>query len=67
MLKVPVTTANVADWVRKAANAINELGTKAVQKDGADIYAAPTASVTYDDAQIQALMDAVEVISNRLK
>ncbi len=63
MLKVPVVTANMVDWVRKAANVINN----AVQKDGADTYAGDTAGASYNQAKMQALMDAVEALSNRLK
>lgn len=63
MQKVPVTTANQADWNRKAANVINV----AVQKDGVSVYAGDTAGAAYNQAKMQALMDAVEALSNRLK
>lgn len=60
---VPVTTSNITDWVRKAAAAIN----RGVQREDATIYAGDTAGVGYDQAKLQALMDAVEELSNRLK
>ena len=63
---IPVD-ARIADWPRKVANAINRLLVGSVMKDGTDIYAAPTASATYDQAQMQAVMDAVEALSARLK
>ncbi len=63
MLKVPVTTSNQSDWNRKAANSING----AVQRDGADIYAGDTAGASYNQVKMQALMDAVEALSNRVK
>lgn len=63
MLKVPVTASNIADWIRKAASAINAT----VQRDGATIYAGDTAGASYDQTKMQALMDAVEAVSNRLK
>ncbi len=63
MLKVPVTTGNLVDWVRKAANAIN----RSVQREDAAIYTGDTAGASYDQAKMQALMDAVEELSNRLR
>lgn len=62
-MKVPVTFSNIAEWVRLAANSIN----RSVQKDGATIYAGDTAGASYDQTKMQALMDAVEAVSNRLK
>lgn len=53
--------------VRKAANAVNALIRGAVQKDGATIYAGDTAGGAYDQTKMQALMDAVEALSNRLE
>lgn len=67
MLQVPVVASNIADWIRKAANTINGLRTGAVLKDGADIYTAPTISNPPTQAEVQALADALEVVSNRLK
>lgn len=66
-LNLPVSTASVGDWIRKAATVVNQLLAKAVLKDGAAIYTAPTAGAAYDQAQVQALMDAVEALSERLK
>ena len=62
-MKVPVTFSNIAEWVRLAAGAIN----RSVQRDGATIYNADVANVTYDQTQMQTLMDAVEALSNRVK
>ncbi len=62
-MKVPVTYASITEWVRLAATAIN----RSVQRDGATIYNADVANVTYDQTQMQALMDAVEALSNRVK
>jgi len=67
MLQVPKTTANIADWVRKAADSINNLIGKSVQKDGVTIYTAPTISNPPTQAQVQAIANAVAAISNRLK
>lgn len=66
-LFVPSTATSMPEWIRKAAAAINNLLGRAVMKDGNAIYAAPTANVAYDQAQIQALMDAVEALSSRLE
>lgn len=55
------------DWPRLAANIINRLARKAVQKDGADIYTAPTISDPPTQAEVQAIADALEAVSNRLK
>lgn len=55
------------DWPRLAANAINRLLGKAVQKDGATIYTAPTISNPPTQAEVQAIADALEAVSDRLK
>lgn len=62
-MKVPVTATNIVGWVRDAANAIN----RAVKRDGVTIYTAPTISAGYVQAEVQALADAVEALSERLK
>lgn len=67
MLRVPVIATNMVEWVRKAADAINGLINKAVVKDGTDIYAAPTISNPPTQAEVQAIADALEAVSNRLK
>lgn len=66
-LFLPPAAPQVPEWVRKAATAVNQLLRNAVQKDGTDIYVAPVADAAYDQTQIQALMDAVSAISDRLK
>ena len=64
---VPVTSSRLMDWMRAIANAINALIAKTVQRDGADIYAGDTAGGAYDQTKMQALMDAVEALSLRVK
>jgi len=63
----PPTGPAVAEWFRKAAGLINSLISRAVMKDGATIYTAPTASASYSQAEMQALMNAVEALSDRVK
>ena len=63
---IPVD-ARIADWPRKVANAINRLLVGSVMKDGTDIYAAPTISNPPTQAEVQAIADALEAVSNRLK
>jgi len=63
--QVPVEDA--PGWVRKAANAINGLIRGTVQKDGNALYPGATAGASYDQAKMQAVMDAVHAISERLK
>lgn len=72
-LRVPVTLTDAKDWTRKAANAINDtsatletLNTAAIKHNGIPIYPATTASATYTQAEIQALMDALKALSDRL-
>jgi protein tyrosine phosphatase (PTP) superfamily phosphohydrolase (DUF442 family) len=55
------------DWPRKAAQTVNALINKAVQKDGATIYTAPTISNPPTQAEVQAIADALEAVSTRLK
>jgi hypothetical protein len=55
------------DWPRLVANIVNRLARQAVRKDGADIYAAPTISNPPTQAEVQAIADALEAVSNRLK
>ncbi|MBO9624168.1 MAG: hypothetical protein J7500_15780 [Sphingomonas sp.] len=63
---VPVD-AKQLDWPRRVANAVNALIGKSVQRDGATIYTAPTISNPPTQAEVQAIADAVEAISARLK
>lgn len=56
-----------ADWPRKAADAVNWLIGSTVQKDGADIYTAPTISNPPTQAEVQAIADALQAVSDRLK
>jgi len=62
---VPVEDA--PGWVRKTANAINALITATIQKDGNALYTAPTISNPPTQAEVQAIADAVQAISDRLK
>ena len=62
-----VQVEDAPGWVRKAANAINALIRGTVQKDGATIYTAPTISNPPTQAQVQALANAVQAISDRLR
>lgn len=74
-LRVP--TKFGLDWYRKVADAVNQLIGRgvaadetlatAVLKDGTTIYAGDTAGASYDQTKMQALMDAVEAISDRLE
>jgi predicted exporter len=54
-------------WGNRIAKAVNALLTGSVQKDGTAIYSGDTAGASYDQAKTQALMDAVEALSERLK
>lgn len=54
-------------WPRTVANIVNRLLGKAVQKDGATIYTAPTISNPPTQAEVQAIADALEAVSDRLK
>lgn len=55
------------DWPRKVANAVNRLLGFSVQRNGASIYTAPTISDPPTQAEVQAIADAVEALSERLK
>jgi len=66
MTPVPVDGKGL-DWPRRVANAVNRLIGFAVQRDGATIYAAPTISDPPTQAEVQAIADAVQAISERLK
>ena len=63
----PPSASTTPDWQRKVAGLINGLLGRSVLRDGATTYTAPTAAASYDQAQVQALMNAVEVLSDRLK
>lgn len=60
---VPVIASNMADWVRKAAMRIN----RSVMREGAAIYTAPTISNPPTQAEVQAIADALEAVSDKLK
>lgn len=66
MTPIPVDGKSL-DWPRKVANAVNRLLSGAVQRDGAEIYVAPTISDPPTAAEVQELADAVAAISARLK
>lgn len=68
-LRVPTTFSpkSIADWVWKAANTINQLAASTVLKDGAVTYAAPIISNPPTQAEVQAIADALEAVSDRLK
>jgi hypothetical protein len=55
------------EWPRRVANTISALINRTVQKDGADIYTAPTISDPPTQAEVQAIADALEAVSDRLK
>ena len=54
---------NLPDWIRDAAMLVNA----SVKRDGQALYTAPTISDPPTSAEVQALADAVEALSNRLK
>lgn len=56
-----------SEFERKVATAVNALLRNAVQKDGATIYTAPTISNPPTQAEVQAIADALAVVSERLK
>ena len=57
------TASNITAWIRDAAFIVN----RKVDKAGVDTYAGDTAGASYDQTKMQALMDAVEALSGRLK
>lgn len=65
-LLVPVDGKSM-DWPRKVANAVKFLLGSTVEKDGATIYTAPTISNPPTQAEVQAIADALEIVSDRLK
>lgn len=66
-LLIPIDAAR-ADWPRRVANAVNRLlRLNPVEHDGASIYAAPTISNPPTQAEVQAIADALAVVSERLK
>lgn len=66
MTPVPVDGKGL-DWPRKVANALNRMIGFAVQRDGVAIYTAPTISDPPTQVEVQAIADAVEALSERLK
>lgn len=75
-LRVPTdpTASALPAWARKAATAINQLisshetlSSTAVIEDGNDTYTAPTISNPPTQAEVQAIADALEAVSIRLK
>ena len=70
MLPIPPTppaSTALPEWCRRVAGVINELIRRTVQKDGATIYTAPTISNPPTQAEVQAIADALEALSDRLK
>lgn len=63
----PPSTATMPDWFRKAAGLINQLLARSVLRDGATTYTAPTISNPPTQAEVQAIADALESLSDRLK
>lgn len=66
LFPVPVDNKTL-DWPRRVANAINALFTRAVLKNGTDIYTAPTISDPPTVAEVQAIANALAAVSARLK
>ena len=60
-------TAVRKDWPRLVKLALDKLNRFSVKRDGADIYTAPTISNPPTQAEVQAIADALEAVSNRLK
>jgi hypothetical protein len=60
-------TGNRPDWPRLVAQTVNRLINGSVQKDGQDIYTAPTISNPPTQAEVQAIADALAAVSDRLK
>ena len=63
----PPAASALPEWCRKVAGLINGLLARGVQKDGATIYTAPTISNPPTQAEVQAIADALQSVSNRLK
>jgi len=63
----PTSGANLPEWIRKAATAINALISRGVQRDGVSIYTAPTISALPTQAEVQAIADALAAVSARLE
>lgn len=53
--------------IAEAQGNITTLQTDAVMHDGLDIYVGDTAGGSYDQTKMQAVMDALHAVSNRLK
>lgn len=70
MIPIPPTPpppSSIPEWCRRVAGVINELIRRTVQKDGATIYTAPTISNPPTQAEVQAIANAVQALSDRLK
>ncbi|MGV0964197.1 MAG: hypothetical protein ACOYBT_09935 [Polynucleobacter sp.] len=65
-LPVPIDGKGL-DWPRRVANAVNALLGKAVTRDGASLYVAPTISNPPTQAEVQAIADALAAVSSRLE
>lgn len=70
MLPLPPTPPSMAtlpDWCRKVVGLVNGLLKGAVMRDGATIYTAPTISNPPTQAEVQAIANALQAVSERLK
>lgn len=63
----PPAASALPEWCRKVAGLINSFISRAVLKDGATIYTAPTISNPPTQVEVQAIADALASISDRLK
>lgn len=70
----PPSQQTLPNWARAVVGIVNglvswreTLDVEAVRKDGADIYVAPTISDPPTAAEVQAIADALAVVSDRLK
>lgn len=57
------TASNITAWIRDAAFIVN----RKVDRDAALSYTAPTISNPPTQAEVQAIADQLETITNRLK
>lgn len=70
MIPLPPTPPAISalpEWCRKVAGLINGLISRSVLKDSATIYTAPTISDPPTQAEVQAIANAVQALSDRLK
>jgi hypothetical protein len=70
MLPLPPTppaSGALPEWCRKVAGLIDSLLRQSVIKDGNTIYIAPTISNPPTTAEVQAIANALQAVSERLK